>query len=94
MDFIAIGKSIADLGGWAAFLALATLILVGGYRQWWVFGWVWKRSEERADKSDTQAARNAESLETTSKAFEVMSRSYDRLERDVDRISSGRVHRE
>jgi hypothetical protein len=94
VDFIAIGKAIADIGGWAAFLALVALIGVGGVRRWWVFGWIYDRSEKARETSDTQAERNADSLETSSKALDGMAKSYDRLERDFDRLASGRVNRE
>jgi hypothetical protein len=94
MDWLAIGKAISDIGGWAAFLALVVLIAVGGVRRWWVYGWVYDRAEKRAETSDTQAERNAESLEASSAAFDVMAKSYDRLERDYDRLAGGRVNRD
>jgi hypothetical protein len=94
VDFIAIGKAIADIGGWAAFLALVALIAITGARRGWVWGWMYDRSEKAREISDTQAERNAESLETSSKALDGMAKSYDRLERDFDRLASGRVNRE
>ncbi len=94
MDPLAIGKALSDLGGWAAFLVLIVVIAVGGFRRWWVFGWMFDRSEDARKTSDTQAERNADSLEASSKAFDVMAKSYDRLERDIERIASGRVNRE
>lgn len=90
MDWLAIGKAISDIGGWAAFLGLVALIGIGGFRRWWVWGWMWDRSETRAATSATQAERNADSLDAQSKAFEVMAKSYDRLERNLSRHGSDR----
>ena len=87
MDFLALGKAIADIGGWAAFFGLMALLAAGGIRRWWVFGWMYDRIEARAEKSDTQAERNAESLEA-------MSRTVERLERDIAALSPRRVNRE
>ena len=61
-------------------VALVILIGIGGYRRWWVWGWMYDREKSRADTSDTQAERNAESLEVMAKSYEVMARSYDRLD--------------
>lgn len=35
-------------------LGLLFFILVGGYRQWWVFGWQYKESEERIEKTERE----------------------------------------
>lgn len=94
MDPIAIGRALADLGGWAAFLVVVVLIAVGGYRRWWVWGWMWDRTEADRRTSDTQAERNAESLAAMSKAYEVMARNYDRLELSVTGSPVRRVNRE
>jgi hypothetical protein len=94
VDWIAIGRAISDAGGWAAFLALIVLLGVGLMRRWWVPGWLFDRLEARAEKSDTQAERNADSLAASSEAFGVMAKSYDRLERDFDRLAAGRVNRD
>lgn len=87
MDFLALGKAVADIGGWAAFFGLMALLAVGGVRRWWVFGWMYDRVETRAEKSDTQAERNAESLEA-------MSRTVERLERDLAALSTRRDSRD
>jgi len=94
LDWLALGKALSDIGGWAAFLALAVLILIGGFRRWWVWGWMYDRTESRAERAEVQAERNAASIESQTRAFEVMAKTYDRLERDVDRLASGRVNRE
>lgn len=105
MDFIAIGKAISDLGGWAAFLALVVVIAMSGARRIWVWGWIFDRTEKRAETSDTQAERNAESLTTsagahaeTAKAvrdlaesFKVMARSYDRIDVRIEALERRRV---
>lgn len=80
MDFLALGKAIADIGGWAAFFALMALLAIGGQRRWWVFGWMYDRVEARAEKSDVQAERNAESLE-------LMTKTVERLERDFEALA-------
>lgn len=92
MDWLAIGKAISDVGGWAAFLALVALIAITGARRIWVWGWMYDRAEKRADTSDTQAERNADSLEASSNAFDLLAKSYDRLERDYDRLAARRVN--
>ena len=94
MDWLAVGKALSDLGGWAAFLALVALIAVAGARRGWVWGWMYERAERRAETSDTQAERNADALEAASKSIAVLAQSYDRLERDYERLSSGRVNRD
>ena len=75
MDFLELGKAIVDIGGWAAFFALMALLAIGGVRRWWVFGWMYDRLEARAEKSDIQAERNAESLA-------VLTRAVQSLEQD------------
>lgn len=35
-------------------LGLLFFILIGGYRQWWVFGWQYKESEERTGKAEKE----------------------------------------
>ena len=100
MDWVKLGQTLLDAGGWAAFLSLVIVMAVGGYRRWWVWGWLWQRSEDRADKSDTQAERNAEALEKLgaasaeqAKAFSVMARSYDRMELRLEALERRRVNR-
>ena len=93
-DFPAIGKALSDLGGWTAFLTLVVVIAVTGAKRVWVWGWMFDRLEKRADTSDTQAERNADSLATMSDSYAVMARSYDRLERDYDTLSGRRVNRD
>jgi len=94
VDPLVVGRAILDAGGWAAFLGLGALIAFTGARRGWVFGWMWERLEKRAETAETQAERNADSLDTLAQSYEVMARSYDRLERDFDRIAAGRVNRE
>lgn len=89
MDWLAVGKAISDIGGWAAFLGLIVLIAIAGMRRWWVFGWMYDRSEAAREASDNQAERNSDSLASQSKAIEGLATSYDRLERDVARLPRG-----
>lgn len=37
-EWLALGQSIIDAGGWAAFFALVSLTGVGLWRKWWVPG--------------------------------------------------------
>lgn len=70
---------------------LIIVIILGGYRRWWVWGWMYDREVERANTADTQAERNAEALEkqthslaSQAQSYEVMARSYDRLDPFTD----------
>jgi hypothetical protein len=53
------------LGGWSLFLGLVVLIVVGAFREWWVPGARYRRTEALLEKS----------LETT----QVQARQVDRL---------------
>jgi len=64
----ALGSQLADLGGFALFLLVIVIAAVGLYRQWWVPGWVYRRLEERLDKAETAALRNAEAIEKLTRA--------------------------
>lgn len=33
-------------------LGILVIILLGGYRKWWVFGWQYKESEQRTSKAE------------------------------------------
>jgi hypothetical protein len=68
LDFIAIGKALADLGGWSAFLVLSVALAVSVIKGWLVPGRYFDREVARGDKAETQATRNAEALEALSKA--------------------------
>jgi hypothetical protein len=35
-------------------LGLLIVILFGGYKRWWVFGWIYKESEERVAKAEKE----------------------------------------
>lgn len=88
MDWLAVGKAVSDVGGWAAFLALVALVAVTGLKGKWVFGWMYDRAEARGEKSDIQVDRNTKALETSSEAFELLAKSYDRLELDYARLEA------
>lgn len=98
MDLIALAKSLSDLGGWAVVLVIGVVILVGGARRWWVFGWIFDRLEKRAETSDTQTERltaafegQAKTLTDLAESFKVMARSYDRIENRLDALERRRV---
>lgn len=64
----ALGKQLADLGGFALFLLTIVVAAVGLYRQWWVPGWVYRQERDARIVADTQALRNAESIEKLTRA--------------------------
>lgn len=64
----ALGKQLADLGGFALFLLVVIVAAVGLYRQWWVPGWVWKQERDARTVAETQALRNAEAIEKLARA--------------------------
>lgn len=35
-------------------LGLLFFILIGGYRKWWVFGWLYSESEDRTKKAERE----------------------------------------
>jgi hypothetical protein len=62
------GKQLADLGGFALFLLTVVTAVVGLHRQWLVPGWVYRQEREDRVRAETQAIRNAESLEKLARA--------------------------
>jgi len=59
-------KQLADAGGWTVAIAeaivIAVLLLRGGAKRWWVFGWLYDRAIERAEKAETQLERTVDAL--------------------------------
>lgn len=52
-----LAKSIADAGGWAAFVALVMAIGMGVVRKWWVPGWLFDREIKASEAlRETNAA--------------------------------------
>jgi hypothetical protein len=43
--WVALGQTISEAGGWAAFLGLVCLIGVGLWRRWWVPGFLFVELE-------------------------------------------------
>jgi uncharacterized membrane protein YciS (DUF1049 family) len=66
----ALGSQLADLGGFALFLLLVVVIGVGLIRRWWVPGWVYQQERDARAVAETQALRNAESLEKLARIVE------------------------
>ena len=64
----ALGKQLADLGGFALFLLTVTIAGVGLYRQWWVPGWVYRQERQSRITAEIQAVRNGEALEKLARA--------------------------
>jgi len=44
--------SIFDLISKGGVIALLISIVYGGYKKWWVFGWIYKESESRTAKAE------------------------------------------
>ena len=57
MDFIALGRSLADLGGFALSLVIVVVAAVGLYRQWWVPGWIYRRLDDRLAAKEAESRR-------------------------------------
>lgn len=53
-SWLALGQSITDAGGWAAFFGLVSLIGIGLWRGWWVPGFWYK--ERDADVKELRKA--------------------------------------
>lgn len=63
MDPLAIGKLLADLGGWTAFVVVTVAAGVGFIKGWIVPARYYDREVTRADKAEVIATRNAEAVE-------------------------------
>ena len=61
-------SAIADLGGFALFIGCILIGGIGLYRKWWVPGWLYEREVEARKVAETQALRNAETLEKLARA--------------------------
>lgn len=51
------GLTLADLLKYfsqAGVLGLLTIVIFGGYRQWWVFGWQYKEAAARIEKAEKE----------------------------------------
>lgn len=58
MDFPAVGRALADIGGWSAFLVVVIVATVGLIvRQWWVPGWVYRREVEARERAEAEVTR-------------------------------------
>jgi hypothetical protein len=87
VEWLKLAEALVNGGAVVMLVALVIVVFVGLYRRWWVPGWMFDRSEARAEKADTQAERNAESLE-------VMAKAHDRIAQRLDSITSGWVKRD
>ena len=58
-----LAAALADLGGFALFMLALAIAGIGLYRRWWVPGWIYEREVEARKVAETQALRNAETLE-------------------------------
>lgn len=91
-------ETISAAGPWVTVVAVLIAIIVTAatafVRGWIIPGWLYERSEKRAEKANTQAERNAEALEAMSESYKILAINFDRLERELGRPTSRRVNRE
>lgn len=91
-------EQIAAAGPWAVLVAIlvAGIVALCGLivKRLLVPGWMYDRSEARAEKSDTQAERNADSLADLAESYKVMARLYDRIELRLERLEGREVNRD
>ena len=60
--FLAADLTVSDLLKYisqAGVLGLLTVMLYGGYKKWWVFGWIYRESEERTTKTEKERDRKS-----------------------------------
>lgn len=56
-NFLLLALDATDVLKYASQVGVGTLlilILFGGYKKWWVFGWIYKESENRANKLEKE----------------------------------------
>lgn len=74
-----LAKSIQDLG-LAGIIVLMVLVLVfGGARQLWVWGWTYRQERETRIVAETQAVRNAESIATSNESYAELAKAFTEL---------------
>lgn len=78
-DPVELASQLAELPGLALAIVIALVVAVGFYRQWWVFGWLFKeRTAERdAARAEVKQLQLAVSKLTTRLARERPQRSSD-----------------
>lgn len=62
-ELVTIVTALIELGGWAVVLLLGVAIVIGGIRQAWVFGWMYRQEREGREKADARADRLTDALE-------------------------------
>lgn len=77
--FLFDATSNIDLGNFLDYISRASVIvflivvIYGGYKRWWVFGWVWKDLDQRCDdiakEKDAWRETALESSKVATKAF-------------------------
>jgi hypothetical protein len=77
-DIPALAKTLSDLGGWAAFLALGISLGFAVVKGWLVPGRYFDREVARADKAELAAVKNAEVLERLTMSVEAVMKDRDR----------------
>jgi hypothetical protein len=48
------------------------LIIVGAFRRWWVPGWLFDKTEARAEKAENQSERTIEALAANTEAMKAV----------------------
>lgn len=80
----------AAVGGWSLFIGLAILIVTGAFREWWVPGARYKRSEEALVKSNDTLQITVGLLEKQTVANEITKHFFEETSPrrgDASRIS-------
>ena len=57
MSWLIVAADITDVFRYvntAGVVGLLALIVFGGYRKWWVFGWQYKESQERTERIEAE----------------------------------------
>ena len=62
-ELVGLAATLADLGWAVLFLFACIVVTVGLGRQWWVPGWVYRATVERAEKAERQLERNVVTIE-------------------------------
>lgn len=73
-------SALTDLGGLGLFLLFVVVAAVGLYRQWWVPGWIFKRTDTAREQAEAEVKKQARSVARLTLAL-----SRERRRRRTDR---------
>lgn len=63
-------SSLTDLGGLGLFVGFVLVAAIGLYRQWWVPGWLWRRTDEARLTAEGEVRKQAGSIRRLTMALE------------------------